>query len=168
MKTINYFKTGIIAITALVAMNSCSVATDNIVVEQKNQTFEFEDVTTQIDVNSEATFYATEGITSENIQKATITSIEISKNDSLSFSEVENIAISIMGDEIDMASVALLNPIPEDSKTVSLEFAEEVDVAPFIKAGDFYLIMDAGFKNEDFSTSKKMDVTIKYNVEVSK
>ena len=168
MKTINYFKTGILAITTLVAMNSCSVATDNIEVEQKNQTFEFEDVMTQVDINSETTFYATEGVTSENIQKATITSIELSKNDSLSFSEVESIAVSIMSDDIDMVSVALLNPIPEGSKTISLEFAEEVDIAPFIKAGDFYLIMDAGFKNEDFSISKKMDATIKYNIEVSK
>ena len=164
---------GILATSTLFTMNSCSVATENIEVEQIKQNFVFEDIdegsnAAQLDINSSTVFYANEEITAENIHKATISSIEISKNDSLSFSEIESVTFSVLGDENSMVSIALLNPIPEDSKTIKLEFSEEADIMPYIKEGDFYLILDATFKTEDYENKKTLSATIKYNVEVTK
>ena len=156
MKITNTIKTGLLIAATLFTISSCSVDTKNIEIEQTELKFDFEDIDEgsnmiQIEVESGETFYSNKEITADNIQKATITLIEITKNDSLSFSEIENVQFSISGDENEMLSIALLNTIPEDSKTITLELTEEIDITPYIneKEGVFYLTIDASFTNED-------------------
>ena len=161
---------------SIFAMSACSVATDTKEVSLMNQEFTYSEIdegpnTATFDYTSEDVIYSVEGVTAENIYSAKLTSVEIRKNDSLSFSEINGLKLSILSanEDLEMTDLALKSEITENDSVIILDFpTEEVDLAPFLKETSFTMVLDADFKTEDYENEKVLEAGIKIDIEVTK
>ena len=170
---LNYLKSIILGSTLLVALGSCSVATETVEFEAPVQTFEFEDIyegggnTATVEINMKELLAANESLSQDNMESAVLKGFTVSKNDSLALSELKGIKISLMCDELDMIDVALKTGMTETGNTVELEILKDVDVSEYLSKDIVYVIMDTDYA-VDKETIEKFEVGINFGIEVEK
>ena len=170
---LNYLKSIILGSTFLLALGSCSVATETVEFEAPSQTFEFEDIyegggnAATVESNMKELLASDETLSKDNIESAILKGFTVSKNDSLGLSEVRGIKISLMCDELDMIDVALKSGMSETGSTVELEILKDVDVSEYLAKDIVYVIMDTDY-TVDKESIEKFEVGIKFGIEVEK
>jgi hypothetical protein len=164
-------KKGFLGILLGFSLVSCSVETETTELVIESQTFTFEDIyegsnSATIELDMAALTGANENITGKDIERAFISSVKLTKNDSVGFADISSTKLQLMGEgeNTPMVTVGINNEVDGLSKDVSLEIIQDVDLTEYIKGGKVYLILDGNFKadNEEYQDVK---ATITFGVD---
>ncbi len=85
--------------------------------------------------------------------------------DSLDFTYFNDASISIVSPEIDMMSIATINPIESDGQSISLQTSEEAELVDYFKSGKYSLVLDLGLNQDIYIGELGATIDIKLNVE---
>lgn len=147
------------ALIGMMAMTSCSVETELTEVAMDSQTFLFEDIyegwnSATIEMDSEAMIDAQESLDSKEIESIFISSISVSKDDSVGLSQIVGSKLHIMSESEDlpMVTVAVKTEVAEGVNSIELDVIDDVDLKEYMDNGKIYLVLDA-----DFSVDNEME-----------
>ncbi|MEQ8909927.1 MAG: hypothetical protein RIC95_12085 [Vicingaceae bacterium] len=109
-----------------------------------------------------------EGYKPQDIKSVSINVITVSllESDSLSADAFSSAALSIVSSNEGMTSIANLNPIETTSSQITLTTSDEADLAPFFKEGQFTLVLDWNFNEDDYRNELSSKIKMNLNVEL--
>ena len=89
-------------------------------------------------------------LNAEKLQSVSLEKVQVNLRaiDSLDFSYFNNASLSIVSSDLEMISIATLNPIETDGQSISLTASQEADLSDYFKAESYSLVLDLGL-NED-------------------
>jgi hypothetical protein len=96
------------------------------------------------------------GLSRENITDVRVKSVSLAIENEENFDVFESILVQLTGGEAPLASVALLNPVPQNTNTLQPGISEKASFKGFKNVKNFYLVMDANL-NSDYDD----DITVK-------
>lgn len=163
-----------LALLGSMALFSCSTETESTEVEMAAQTFVFEDIyegsnsaTVELDVASIKD--SESGLEGKEVESAFLSSIVLSKNDSIGLSQITSSKLQIMSEKEDlpMVTVAVITEFAADSKSIELKVIEDVDLEEYLESGKIYLVLDANF-NADNEEGQPFEAVMKFKFNTAK
>ena len=108
-----------------------------------------------------------QSLTAEQLKSVKLKSVAVSLRtiDSIVFSYFDDASLSIVGSDIEMMSVATLNPIDSDGQSVDLGVSEEAELVDYFKAGNYSLVLDLGLNEDLYLNELGATIDITLNVE---
>jgi len=91
-------------------------------------------------------------------------SVSLRAIDSIDFSYFDDASLSIVGNDIEMMSIATLNPIDSKGQNILLQASEEAELVDYFKAGNYSLVLDMGLNQDLFLNDLGATIDIKLNV----
>ena len=92
------------------------------------------------------------GIDGDEVKSAKLTKAIIYFQDSASTDIANSIVMSLAGDNVNMAQMAVANPLEEGKKEVVLKGSSEAEIAAFFNQTMMYIVLDVDLKNDSEST----------------
>lgn len=95
--------------------------------------------------------------------KLKVVSVSLRAIDSIDFSYFDDASLSIVGSDIEMMSIATVNPIESDAQRIRLQVSEEAELVDYFKSGKYSLVLDLGL-NQDLYLNElgaTIDITLK-------
>jgi hypothetical protein len=92
-------------------------------------------------------------------------SVTLRAADSIDFSYFDDASLSIVGSDIEMMSIATLNPIESEGQNIRLGVSEEAELADYFKAGNYSLVLDLGLNEDLYLNELGATIDITLNVE---
>ena len=169
MNMITNIKTPILFLL-LGVLISCSkpvektVTLDNIELTAEGPLFEGSNTFQATLENPLNAFLKENGITKEDIAEVTVSGCTLSTSDSNFFNIYNSATIQLFSDNSEMQNVAVVNPIPQNQKELTVEVAKEQEgVTEIFNDKNIYVVGDAIIK-EDVYDNLSFTATIKLNV----
>lgn len=105
-------------------------------------------------------------LTAKQLKQVSIKEVKVSlrEMDSLSFEYFDDASLSIVSSDIEMMSIATLNPIESDGQSIILSASMEADLADYFKGSSYSLVLDLGL-NEDLYMDE-IGATIDLNLNI--
>jgi len=88
------------------------------------------------------------------VKSAKLTKAIIYFQDSASTDLANSIVLSLAGDKVNMAQMAVANPLEAGKKEVILKSSSEAEIAEFFNQVMMYIVLDVDLKNDTESTLK--------------
>lgn len=92
--------------------------------------------------------------------------VNLAEEDSMSMTSFTSASLSIVSENEALTSIAIVNPISSTSNTLEMSSSEEVDLAPFFKEGNFTLVLDWDFNEDDYSEQMSSQITMNLNLKL--
>jgi hypothetical protein len=94
------------------------------------------------------------GTDAAEVRSAKLTKAVIYFQDATTSDLANSIVLSLAGDKVNMAQVAVANPLVEGKKEVILNVSSEAEIAEFFNQAMMYIVLDVDLKNDTESTLK--------------
>jgi hypothetical protein len=94
------------------------------------------------------------GIEGGEVKSAKLTKAVIYFQDSASTDLANSVVMSLAGDKVNMAQMAVANPLEAGKKEVILKSSSEAEIAEFFNQTMMYIVLDVDLKNDSESTLK--------------
>ena len=92
------------------------------------------------------------GLDDGEVKSAKLTKATIYFQDSASTDMANSIVMSLAGDNVNMAQLAVANPLEAGKKEVVLTGSSEAEIAAFFNQTMMYIVLDVDLKNDSEST----------------
>lgn len=108
-----------------------------------------------------------QSLTAKQLKSIKLNEVSVSLRaiDSIDFSYFDDASLSIVGSEIEMMSIATLNPIESDGQRISLGVSEEAELVDYFKAGKYSLVLDMGLNEDLYLNELGATIDITLNIE---
>ena len=103
-------------------------------------------------------------IDDEEIKSAKLIKAVIYFQDSSSTDMANSIVLSLAGEHVNMAQIAVANPLEADKKEVTLKGSSEAEIADFFNQALIYLVLDIDLK-ADSESSLKLAADLEFELE---
>ncbi len=104
------------------------------------------------------------GTDASEVKSAKLIKAVIYFQDSASTDLANSIVLSLAGDKVDMAQVAVANPLEAGKKEVILKGSSEAEIAEFFNQAMMYIVLDVDLKN-DKESSLKLSANLEFELE---
>jgi hypothetical protein len=108
-----------------------------------------------------------QSLTAKQLKSVKLQAVSVSLRaiDSIDFSYFDDASLSIVGSEIEMMSIATLNPLEGEGQSISLGVSEEAELVDYFKAGSYSLVLDLGLNEDLYLNELGATIDISLNVE---
>lgn len=109
-----------------------------------------------------------EGYSPQDIKSISINEIKVSllDADSISMDAFSSAALSIVSSNEGMTSIASLNPVESSTNEITLISSDEADLGPFFNEGEFTMVLDWNFNEDDYRDELSSKINMNINVEL--
>ncbi|MDP2176100.1 MAG: hypothetical protein Q8K70_09360 [Bacteroidota bacterium] len=100
----------------------------------------------------------------ESLKEAILTELIIKTDDTSNFNLYQSITIQFVSENTEMVKVAVINPVPQNTNTITLKIAEEQkDIIELLKQEKIYIVADA-ILNSDSDMNVNLNCNLKFNI----